>query len=138
MPSYDQRPAEPSYNERPAGMRSHWPVETPQWYESRFGRGYKIIFWISFVTVISLIVNAGMASTDLVVWRRLGQLLVGFGGSLLAILVYQALVVKAFGYGRRSRGEMQLRIITPQTNPAGYRAMLILGLVISLRRSTRT
>ena len=122
----------PPSDRRPAGVSSHWPAEAPQSYESRFGRGYTIIFWISFVTVVSLIVNAGVASTMPARWRRIGLLLVGFGGSFLAGSLYQSVVVKAFANVGRSRGELQTRIITPRSNPIGYWATLIFFFVVSL------
>lgn len=113
-------------------MNSDWPVESPRSYESRFGRGYKIIFWISFVSVVSLIVNVGMAPTSIAVWKRIGLLLVAFGGGSLSVLLYQTVVVKAFAKVARSGGQLQTRIVTPQSNPKNYWTTLIVGFVVSL------
>ena len=122
----------PPFERRPAGMSSEWPVQGPQSYENRFGRGYKIIFWISFVTCVSLIVSMGTASTGLSTFRRIGLLLMAFGGSSLAVLVYQAVVVKAFARVGRGASGMETRITTPQSNPKSYWLTLIMGLLVSL------
>lgn len=117
----------------PAEMDDHWPVETPEEYERRFGRGYTILFSIFFVSVLSLIVYVGMSPHNSAeVFRRIGLLIIDFGCGFLAGLVYQCIVVKAFANVARRGGVMQTRIITPQTNPIRYWAIVVIGSIVML------
>ena len=120
----------------PAEMDGHWPVETPEAYERRFGRGYTILFWTFFVSIASLFVYVVRSHNSTEVFRRIGLLIIDFGFGFLVALVYQCVVVKAFVNVIRSGGMMQTRITTrittPQTNPIRYWATVVIGSIVLL------
>lgn len=112
-------------------MSGQWPADVRLPYENRFGLGYKILFWICFATVMLLFLNLFFASTDRAEVRAFGLVFMGFGGSFLAAIIYQAIVIRAFSTIRRIGGEYQSRTITPQSNPVRYLLTLFMGIMVA-------
>lgn len=120
------------FDRPPVEMENHWPVNAPGAYECRFGRGYTILFWSFFVSIVSLFVSLPMSHNSTEVFRRLGLLICDFGCAFLAIMVYQCVVVKAFVNVVRRGGVMQTRITSPKTSPIRYWALVVVVSIIML------